>query len=322
MDLSVIIVNWNSVDHLRAALRSIYREVSGFQFEVIVVDNASYDGSAEMVAREFPQAIFVQGTTNVGFARSNNLGYQSSSGDGILFLNPDTEIIGDALGKMLNHLNSDPKIGAVGCRVLNTDRTVQLACVQAFPTILNQVLDAKILQKTFPDWKLWGMRALYADKPQDVEVVSGSCLMVKRAAFEAAGRFNGDYFMYAEDVDLSYSIWQAGFRIQHVPDANVVHHGGSSSESREESQFSTVMQRESMWKFFRRTRGAGYAAMYKISMGCAAVVRLGLIGLSFPLRGRKAKAPAKKWFRVLRWALGLEAWTEKVGVAASAVSAS
>src|SRR5947209_1130934 len=161
MDVSIIIVNWNSALYLRAALASIYREVKGIEFEVIVVDSASYDGSAQMVETEFPQTIYIQSPNNIGFARSNNLGFKRSTAKTLLFINPDTEIIGDAVQRMLAHLNSNPKIGAAGCRVLNTDRSLQTACVQALPTILNQVLDSKSLQDTFPKSRLWGAKALF-----------------------------------------------------------------------------------------------------------------------------------------------------------------
>jgi len=319
MDLSIIIVNWNSANYLRTALSSVYQEVKGIEFEVIVVDSASFDGSAEMVEREFPQTVYVQSPNNIGFARSNNLGFQRSAGSALLFLNPDTELIGDAVQRMLTHLNLDRKIGVVGCRVLNSDHTVQTACVQAFPTILNQVLDSKALQGAFPKSSLWGTRVLYEQNsgPQDVHVIAGSCLMARREAFQSVGMFCNDYFMYTEDVELCYSIWKAGYRVQHVPDASIIHHGGSSSEVREESNFSTVMQRETIYRFLKKTRGSAYAGSYRIAMGAAAAIRLGLIGASLPLRYLRHKGhslrPMRKWYRVLRWVLGFEGWTKKVG---------
>ncbi|MGI9102762.1 MAG: glycosyltransferase family 2 protein [Terriglobales bacterium] len=328
MDLSIILVNWNSAEYLRAALKSIYAEVKSVAFEVIVVDSASYDGSAEMVAQEFPQVTFIQSTANIGFAAANNLGYQRSSGNAILFLNPDTEVVGDALCKMVAHLNSDEKIGAVGCRVLNSDRTVQTACVQAFPTILNQVLDARILQTAFPSSRLWGTQALTGRGPQPVQVVAGSCLMVKRAAFDLARGFDNRYFMYVEDLDLCHTLWQLGYRVEHVPDASVIHHGGSSASTREESQFATVMQRESMRKFFHKTGGPVYAAIYRASMGAAALIRMALVSISIPFRmlsrsrRKYALPPLRKWFRVFRWALGLERWSKKAAYQASITVAS
>lgn len=325
MELSIIIVNWNSADYLRTALVSIYQRVNGIPFEVVVVDSASFDGSAQIVEREFPQVNFIQSQNNIGFACSNNLGVNRASGTALLFLNPDTELIGDVVQRMLVHLNSDPSVGAVGCRVLNSDGSVQTACVQAFPTILNQLLDSTILQRLLPKSKLWGAKALFSKRPEDVDVIAGSCLMVRREAFLAAGMFCSDYFMYTEDVELCYSIRKAGYRVQHIPGVSIIHHGGSSSNAREESNFSTVMQRESLFNFFRKTRGSGYAGVYRATVGAAAIVRMGLVILILPLRlmlrARMPLAPWRKWHRVFRWALGLEPWTKKVRiVSASAPS--
>jgi GT2 family glycosyltransferase len=318
MDLSIIIVNWNSAEYLKAALHSIYRDVRALKFQVIVVDSASFDGSAEMVAREFPETTYIQSAKNIGFARSNNLGFQSSTGKALLFLNPDTELIDDAVQRMLSHLNSDPKIGAVGCRVLNSDHSIQTACVQAFPTILNQLLDSAALQRIAPRARLWGAKALFGCKAQDVQVVAGSCLMVRREAFQAAGMFCSDYFMYTEDVELCYRVWKAGFRVQHLPTASIIHHGGSSSVAREESNFSTLLQRQTLFMFLRKTRGRLYANAYRAGMGLSALVRLALIVLTLPLKlARRADYPFaswKKWIHVLRWSLGMENWTGNLSI--------
>src|SRR3990172_4683046 len=265
MDLSIIIVNWNSAKYLRPCLASIYKHTRGLTFEIIVVDNASYDGSADIVRDEYPDVIFIQSERNLGFARANNLGYRQSSGSALLFLNPDTELVNDALARMVTYLNSSATVGAVGCRLLNSDLSLQTSCIQAFPTLWNQLLDAELLRRILPAWKLWGMSALshYNGKPLEVEVVSGACIMVNRAVFEAVGPFSEEYFMYADDVDLCYLIKTAGYSVQYVGDATVIHHGGKSSASREESQFAAVMQRESRARFFRKRRGELFFWLYR-----------------------------------------------------------
>ena len=138
--LSIVIVNWKSADFLRKCLQSIFANASDMSLEVIVVDNASFDGSAELVEREFPGVHFVQSKENLGFAGANNLGVRSAKGRNLLFLNPDTEVIGTALERMSSFLDATPDAGAVGCKLLNTDGTVQTSCIQPFPTILNQAL--------------------------------------------------------------------------------------------------------------------------------------------------------------------------------------
>ena len=133
-DVSVIIVNWNSREFLRQCLRTVFQHAGDLQFEVIVIDNASYDGSEPMVWSEFPQVVFIQGDENVGFARANNAAATQASGRNLLFLNPDTEVSDGAIETMARFMDATPEAGAVGCRLLNTDGSLQTSCVQAFPT--------------------------------------------------------------------------------------------------------------------------------------------------------------------------------------------
>ena len=161
MDLSIIIVNWNSVNYLGKCIQSIFASTQGFDFEVIVVDNASYDGCGEMLAASFPADKFIQSADNLGFAGANNLGFTHSSGENLLFLNPDTEILGSAVTDMLAALTTIPDAGAVGCRLLNPDRTVQTSCIQRFPTVLNQLLCTDYLIRHFSQFSMFGVRPLY-----------------------------------------------------------------------------------------------------------------------------------------------------------------
>src|SRR5205814_189622 len=121
----IIVVNWHSANYLERCLKSLYSQVREVEFEIIVIDNASSDGAAELVSQKFPRVIFIQSLNNLGFGKANNLAFESSSGNAILFLNPDTEIVESAVGLMFDHLQKYESVGAVGCRVLNTDSTVQ-----------------------------------------------------------------------------------------------------------------------------------------------------------------------------------------------------
>ena len=214
MDLSIVIVNWNSADYLRQCLRSIHETVKNLNYEVIVIDNASFDGSEAIIKQEFPSVRFIQSNKNLGFARANNEAFKASSGHSILFLNPDTEVLGDAIEILHGQLRRLPRAGAVGPTLLNSDMTMQTSCIQPFPTICNQALDMEVLRGRFPRLKLWGMQALYSDSdiPAVVEVISGACLMVRREVFENIGMFSTDYFMYTEDIDLCYKIRTAGYK--------------------------------------------------------------------------------------------------------------
>jgi GT2 family glycosyltransferase len=316
MDLSILIVNWNSAHYLRPCLSSVYQETKGISFEVVVLDNASYDGSERLIKEEFPQAIFIQGTENLGFTKGNNFAYPYTCGRNLLLLNPDTEIRDAALTKMLAAFESLPGAGAIGCRLLNTDGSVQPS-VHAFPTILNQLVDSDFLRQRFPRWRLWGMQGKSgtSSTPIEVDAVGGACLMVKRDIFEQVGMLALDYVMFGDDLDLCYRIKKAGYKVYYTGQAEVVHHGGKSTASWKQS-LSDVWVRDSTYRFVVKTRGGPYGAVHKATMALSAVLRLAVVGLLFPFASTNAERRKQlvgklaKWLRVLQWALGLNHWAQ------------
>lgn len=318
LDLSIILVNWNSVAFLKACLQSVFEKTKGVSYEVIVVDNASPDGCGEMLRQDFPSVLFVQSPRNLGFAGANNLGFQHSSSRNLLFLNPDTEVIGDAIERLVHALETAPKAGIVAPRLLNTDLTVQTSCIRSFPNLLNEVLDSEFLREKFPKSRLWGMAPLLEapTAPVPVDAVSGASLMVRRDAFEAAGLFSTAYFMYSEDVDLSYLVRQAGWTNYYVPNAVVLHHGGQSSSSRDDRNFADVVMRESRYRFFRRRRGVLYAFAYKLATAISAAVRVAVLvpfwTVSGAVRRNSVYRSFWKWVRILRWSVGLEGWAQRL----------
>ena len=316
-ELSIIIVNWNSAEYLHRCLGSIFSTCRGLHFEVLVADNASYDGCAEMLAQSFPQVHFLQFPKNLGFAAANNLAFAFSTGRNVLFLNPDTALVGDALSRMLDGLAAAPDAGIVGPRLLAPDFSPQWNCMRCVPTILNQLLDSSFSRKMLPGW--WGFDAVAREshQPASVQVVPGTCLMVRRDVFAQTGLFNRAYFMYVEDVDLCCQAHKLGWNTYYVHDAVVIHHGGASSRRQEYSAFSAVLMRESVKKFLSATRGRVYAATYRAATGLGALCRL-LLGGAVWLAADRAQRPlwraaTTKWLRVLRWSLGLEPWARALG---------
>jgi hypothetical protein len=317
MDLSIIIVNWNSKQYLRKCLASVFAETQGLEFEVIVIDSASFDGCERMLREEYPHVRFIQSTANLGFARANNLAFASSQGKAVLFLNPDTEVVGPAIRLLYEQLMTLPDAGAVGCKLLNSDGSLQTSCIQSFPTILNQVLDAEVLRRRFPRSRLWGMAPLFSTDtaPQAAEAISGACVMLKRDVFESVGRFSQDYFMYGEDIDLSYKVQQAGYKNHYLPQVTVIHHGGSSVQQAV-SNFSVVMMREAIWRFLRKTRGSFYAGTYRVTMLISSLSRLLALVVTSSwqrvhVRVVGDQASMQKWRAVLRWTLNMEGWTRE-----------
>jgi GT2 family glycosyltransferase len=307
--LSIICVNWNSLKYLIECVTSIYENAPDVPFEIIVVDNASPEGGLESFAEQFPLVRLVRSERNLGFSGANNLGFRKSSGQYILLLNPDTRIMGSAINLMLEQLCTTSDAGIVGCRLLNTDLTVSTSSIQKFPTILNQLLTAESLRVRFPGLPLWEIAPLFSEHraPLKVDVIPGACMMLRREVFEQAGLLTEDYFMYAEDIDLNSKVRKLGLSSYYVGNAQIIHHGGRSSARQKVSQWSTVMIHRAMLRYFRISRGELYAAIYRISMGCAAVIRLLILAGMYPFGDKEGiRWATAKWRTVLKWAMGIE----------------
>jgi len=231
MDVSVIIVNWNTRDILRDCLSSVFKETQGLEFEVIVIDNGSDDGSVEMVEADFPEAIVIANAENRGFAAANNQGIAIAKGSFILLLNSDTMILDDAIGKTVVFARTHPDAAVVGCRVLNPDHTMQRTCFM-YPSVLNTFLGATYLYKIFPKSKFFGREHMMwwgRDDVQAVDVVTGCFMLVRRRAIEQVGLMDERYFVYGEETDWCYRFKKAGWKIMFSPDGRIIHYAGQST---------------------------------------------------------------------------------------------
>lgn len=317
MDLSIIIVNWNSKDYLSRCIDTIILYTNGLEYEIIVVDSASYDGCGEMLNHSYPNVHFIQSIRNIGFARANNLGASYAQGSVLLFLNPDTELKSSSLLRLYAWIISSSDTGVVGGKLLNSDGSLQTSCVQPLPTVLNQVLNFEVLQRKFPRVSLWMSAEMFQDnsKPVEVEGLSGACLMIRRVVFEQVGGFSTDYFMYGEDLDLCNKAICAGYKNYYVPESVIIHHGGGSSKKRP-SQFSDVMMRESVNRYLKKYYGNWYSRRYRIALTLTAGIRLFLLSILYPswqICGNyfEWKITVWKWIAILRWSIGREKWTQR-----------
>lgn len=312
MDVSIIIVNWHSKDYLKDCLKSIYGVKSELSYEVVVIDSASYDGTDQMVHADFPEVKFIQSHENLGFAKANNIAYKSSQGKNILFLNPDTEVINDAIDKLFKQLVGSEKTGAVGAKILNSDGTVQKTAIRAFPNILNQVFDSNLLKEMLPSSKLWGMAPLYRHErfPIEVDAISGACIMVRRKVFEDVHYFSEDYFMYSEDIDLCRKIWNKGWKIKYIPDARITHHGSASSSQNSQNNFKNVMMLESRYKFFCKFQSNMYGRVFKSTIFLTSLFRILILLIMLPVarntgRRKRHEMAISKWLARLSWTIGI-----------------
>jgi len=321
MDLSIIIVNWNSAGFTIPCVSSIYSQTHRLDLEVLGVDNASADDSCRAIEDRCPSVKLIRSPQNLGFAGANNLGFQHASGRILLFLNPDTELRGPAINLMYECLESSAEIGVLGCRLLNSDLSVQTSCIQPFPTILNQIADAEQLRRLTPRLKLWGMRPLFESdpgRPVEVEAVSGACLMIKKDVFQQVGLFSTDYFMYNEDLDLCYQVKKAAKKVCYLGAATIVHHGGQSSRRRGGEAFVGPLMKETLRKFLVKTRGPFYAALYRLAMFVISLLRITIVAVLMPFTATPIDKDSHrhslaKWHKILRWSMGLEAWTGRMG---------
>jgi GT2 family glycosyltransferase len=232
MDLSVIIVNYNVRQFLENALTSIQRALAGLEGEIFIVDNASDDGSAEMVRTKFPGVTLIENRENIGFARANNIALREARGRFLLLINPDTIVQEDTFAVMLKFFEEHPEAGLAGCKILNPDGTFQLPCRRSYPTPWVAFTKIFGLSALFPKSKLFGrynLTYLSPDETYPVEAVSGSFMMMRKAVYDAIGGLDEAFFMYGEDLDWCYRVLQAGYKVFYVHNTKIIHFKGEST---------------------------------------------------------------------------------------------
>jgi len=231
-DLSVCIVNWNTRDLLRACLRSLAANAGERAREVIVVDNASMDGSAEMVAAEFPQVTLLANRENTGYAAGNNQALRAAQGRYLMVLNPDTEAPVGTFERMLSYLEAHPQVGMVAPRLVYPDGSPQASCL-AFPTLFTEFAELTGMARRHPAspfWARYTMAGWAHDDTREVDQPMGSCLLLRREVVEQVGLLDERFPLYYNDVDWCWRIKRAGWRIVFLAEAPLVHHRRAASD--------------------------------------------------------------------------------------------
>lgn len=226
MKVSVIIVTWNSSAHIGACLRSIQTHTKDLDYEVIVVDNDSRDGTADLIEKDFGWVTLIRNNTNDGFGRANNRGAKEASGDVLFFLNDDTQLTSNAIKTMLEHLT--PDIGVLGCHLTFKDGSHQDS-VRRDPRVSDQLVILTKMHNFFPRLiERYLAKDIDYTKEQDVEQLMGACMMMRRDVFDGADGFDPRFFIWFEEVDLIKRIRESGKRIVYTPAANIIHLKGES----------------------------------------------------------------------------------------------
>ena len=252
MDLSVIIVTSNSGRLLLKCLESIYTKRCQVSCEVVVVDNGSVDGTIETAEEAFPDIAIIRNGCNLGFTAANNLGVRHSTGRHLLFLNPDTELIGNSLETLVDFMDRRKDVGIVGAKLLNPDGSAQMSC-RAFPALTTPFFGhSSLLTRLFPGNKFSSAYLLSRwdhTESRDVDWVSGACIMARRAMLDQIGPFDERFFMYCEDTDLCLRAWKTGWKVHYLVEAQVIHDRGQGGSHR--LPYRTIVEHhKSMWRYY------------------------------------------------------------------------
>lgn len=266
-DVSVVVVSFNTRDLLRECLETLYIHAAGLCLQTIVVDNGSRDGSADMVAAEFPQVELIRSEVNLGFGPANNRGFAVARGTYLVLLNSDAFVGEDTLRRSLDLMEAHPEVGLAGGRLVGRDGAWQPSA-RLFPSLLNDLFTISGLSARYPGSRLFGrVDRTWADPNEaaDVDWVPGAYSIIRKSVLDAVGWFDERFFLYFEEVDLCRRIKAAGARVRYWPSIQVVHIGGESSKTIKRLSFTSTGSQLTLWRmrsqamFFRKHHGRLYA---------------------------------------------------------------
>jgi len=275
MDLSIIIVNWNTKDLLLQCLESVYQTIKRVEMEVFVVDNGSMDGSIAAAKGRFPEVKFIQNEINLGFARANNQALSLAKGRYLLLLNPDTQVKKGAIERLISFMDTHPEAGGAGAQLLNSDGSRQNS-IANFPSLATELLNKSLLRWFFPS-VFPGKERNYPE-PIEVDSVIGACMVVKRDAIEPVGLLDEGYFLFLEETDWCYRMRRTGWKIYHVPQAEIYHFQGKGVEM--EKKKARVEYYRSLYRFFKKNRGRLQWFILLIGSVIKLVVELVFMGIA------------------------------------------
>ncbi len=270
MQLSVIIVNYNVRAFLENCLISVRKALSGIEAEIFVVDNASDDGSIDMVRQKFPDVHLLANDRNVGFAAANNQALRECKGDYVLLLNPDSIVQEDTFRVMIDFMEKNPEAGLAGCTLLNPDGSLQLPCRRSFPTPWVAFTKIIGLSTLFPRSRLFGrynLTYLDPDESYPVDAVGGAFMFVRRQVVQQVGPLDEEFFMYGEDLDWCYRIQSAGWKIFYVHSTRIIHYKGESARRSDIDEVKLFY--EAMRVFVRKHIHPGFFADLILRSGIA-----------------------------------------------------
>jgi GT2 family glycosyltransferase len=268
--ISVIIVNWNTRKLLRGCINSLLDAELGSDCEIVVVDNNSSDGSAEMIEQEFPEVRLIANRDNRGFAVASNQGIHASCGRYVLLLNPDTKATKSFLRILLEVLENNSKAAAAGPLLVHQNGEIQLSCL-LLPTLWRELLFMLHLKSLHKDFS----KIRENLEPRKVETIGGACILIRREVLNQIGLLDEQFFLYSEEIDLCRRILESGREIYWAPMAKLIHYGGESSKQAERQTFIELFRSKVV--YFRKHFGSWGSASYKFILLFTTLLRLAFI---------------------------------------------
>lgn len=304
LKITISIVNTNNRDLLKSCLESIYNNTTEKSFEIIVVDNCSTDGSLEMVHENFPDVKTIENSERRGYGYSNNRAFEVSRGKYVLVLNEDMLVLPGAIDTMLEMMEKDSTIGALGCRLLNGDKTLQHSC-SYFPTLFNEIFSNFVpYHLIFPNSR-FRSHMYHWDHTEDreVDVIKGCCMMIPREFIEQHGLFDEQFFLFSDEYDLCKRIKKSGLKVFFTPKSEIIHYGRVTVDRLNTESHLIFLQ--SLNKYYKKHHGLSYALAVKIVHIIGNTIRLfgwSLVWMINPSKRFQAKEKLRRVSGFYRWA--------------------
>ena len=320
MDVSIIIINWNTKELLRNCIKSVYEQAGDVDYEVLVVDNASTDGSVEMVKSDFGQVILIENSENRGYAAACNQGMRMASSRYVLTLNSDILICDSAVEKIVRYADEHPQAAIVGCQVWESQNKIMTTCFR-FPCIMNLLLRTSCLSRLFKCSRFFGRERMLwwqRDTERQVDVVPGVFMLVRRAAIDQVGLMDEEYFFYSEEVDWCYRFSKAGWTIMFWPGVRIIHVGGGAQSSQKVPVRAYVHQVKGNLRFFKKHRGyisflfARVIFFVLFSVKCCLWTVASIVAFKHDRNAAYKLQKEKAWWALKFTAFGIEPGEDKI----------
>lgn len=309
IQVSIVIVTWNGKKYVEECLDSLHAYIHNPSAEVIVVDNASTDGTPELVRDSYPGVTLIRNEANLGFAKANNIGIRRATGEYVLLINSDVRVHDGCIEKLLEYMKEDSRIGLLGPKMLGADGKPYRSYMGA-PTLWRCFCRALALDVLFPNSKLFGgflMPYFKMDRITEVDVLNGWFWVTRREALSEVGLMDDTLFMYGDDLDWSKRFHDAGWKLVYFPEAESLHYGGASS-ARAPIKFSVEMQRAN-FQYWQKSHGRASQFVFLAIVWVHQALRLGgysLLWLAAKSRQSELAFKVKRSLACMRWAMGVE----------------